>query len=159
VLGPDNERDDLVQDVFIAVIRKIATVRDPDALDAWVFQVTSNTVSYALRRRRLRRHASWEALPDWQSPSFQHDVVARELASRAVDLMDRLPQNDRALLTTYWFSPATARAIAEERGCSLATIRRRLFKARARFEKLARRDPALARCIDDARGASREVFT
>jgi DNA-directed RNA polymerase specialized sigma24 family protein len=34
-------------------------------------------------------------------------------------------------------------------------IRRRLLKAKARFEKLARSDRELARCIDDARASSR----
>ena len=62
-----------------------------------------------------------------------------------------LPRNDRALLTTYWLSSATAETIADEVGCSVITVRRRLSRAQARFERLARRDPALARRMDDAR--------
>jgi RNA polymerase sigma factor (sigma-70 family) len=155
VLGNDNDREDLVQDVLITVLRKVDSVRDPECLDGWVAQVTANTLKYVLRQRRLRRHASWEALPEPQCPSFQLNFQARELASRAIRVMDSLPVTDRSLLTAYWFSPATAETIAAESGCSTITVRRRILKARSRFERLARRDPALARCIDDARVWSR----
>ena len=106
-------------------------------------------------QRRLRRHASWEELPAPQGPSFQIDLQARELAARAIRVIDSLPVSDRSLLTAYWFSPATAETIAAESGCSTITVRRRILRARTRFERLARRDPALARCIDDARVSSR----
>jgi RNA polymerase sigma-70 factor (ECF subfamily) len=155
VLGADDDREDVVQDVLITVFRKVDTLRDPACLDGWVAQVTANTLKYVIRQRRLRRHASWEGLAENQIPSFQTNVHARELASRAIRIVNNMPPNDRALLTTYWFSPATAESIAAETGCSIVTVRRRLLRARTRFERLARRDPALARCIDDARLWSR----
>lgn len=155
VLGHDHEREDLVQDVLITVFRKVGALRDPACLDRWVNQVTFNTLRYVMRQRRLRRHASWDGLTEQQVPSFQIDVDGRDLAGRVIEVMGRLPPSDRRLLTTYWFSPATAASIASETGCSIVTVRRRLLKARTRFERLARRDPALSRCLDDARVWSR----
>jgi RNA polymerase sigma-70 factor (ECF subfamily) len=155
VLGPDDEREDLVQEVLITVFKKVDTLRDPACLDGWVAQVTANTLKYVMRRRRLRRHASWEDLPDWQMPLVQSDLQARELASRALDILSRLPRKERALLVAYWFSPASAESIAEKSGCSVITVRRRLFRAKARFEKLALRDHELAHCFHGARRWSR----
>ncbi|HEX6278125.1 MAG TPA: sigma-70 family RNA polymerase sigma factor [Polyangiaceae bacterium] len=155
VLGADHDRDDLVHEVLMTVFRKIDTLRNPECLDGWVAQVTSNTLKYAMRQRRLRRHASWEALSEPEAPSFHSDYVGHELAARAMRVMSSLPSSDRALLATYWFSTATAESIAEERGCSVITVRRRLLRARTRFEKLARRDPALAIRIERAREESR----
>jgi RNA polymerase sigma-70 factor (ECF subfamily) len=150
VLGPDDERDDLVQEVLETAVRKIGTLREPACLDAWVAQVTSNTLKYFLRRRRLRRHASLEGLPEHDLPAFNGNPDARELAARVISVINRLPDSDRMLLTRFWFSPATAEFLAEEAGCSGITLRRRLARARTRFEKLARRDPALAPCFDAA---------
>ncbi|HEX6766964.1 MAG TPA: RNA polymerase sigma factor [Polyangiaceae bacterium] len=155
MLGRDNERDDLVQDVLLAVLRRIGTLRNPDSLDAWVAQVTTNTLKYQLRRRRFRRHISWEGLPDRQLPTFQPNLHARELASRALRIMARLPESDQTLLESYWFGPATAESLAADAGCSIITVRRRLSKAKNRFAKLARCDDELALCIDDARAWSR----
>jgi DNA-directed RNA polymerase specialized sigma24 family protein len=61
--------------------------------------------------------------------------------------MRRLPASERNLLFYYWFTPATAGSIAAETGRSLITVRRRLSKAKTRFEMLVRRDPALASCL------------
>jgi len=144
VLGPGDERDDLVQEVLETAIRKVGTLREPACLDAWVAQVTTNTLKYFLRRRRLRRHASLEALAERDLPSCHGNPDAREIASRVIHVIKRLPDGDRVLLTRYWFSPATAECLAEESGCSSITLRRRLARARNRFEKLARQDPSLA---------------
>jgi RNA polymerase sigma-70 factor, ECF subfamily len=148
LLGPDDEREDLVQDVLIAVFRRIGTLRDPACIDAWVSQITANMLKHTMRRGRLRRHASWEALPEEQNPTVQLDLEAHQLAVRAMSVMDRLPPTDRTLLCTYWLSAATLRSMAADAGCSIITVRRRLLRAQARFERLARRDPALAARID-----------
>jgi RNA polymerase sigma-70 factor, ECF subfamily len=150
VLGVDDEHEDLVQEVLMIVLRRIETLRDPACLDGWVAQVTANAIKCTMRRRRLRRHESWEGLPDRQMPSFQTDLDGRDLATRVLEVIDRLPFSERALLTCYWFTPATLERIAAEAGCSLITVRRRMLKARARFEKLARRDPALLSFIGSA---------
>jgi RNA polymerase sigma-70 factor (ECF subfamily) len=154
VLGPDDEHEDIAQDVLITIMRKIDTLRDPACLDGWVSQVTANTLKYVIRQRRLRRHASWEDLTEPHIPSVQVDVHARDLAARVLHVINTLPPNDRNLLTTYWFSAATAENIASRDGCSVITVRRKLSRARIRFEKLARRDPALAACFGEAGGPS-----
>jgi RNA polymerase sigma-70 factor, ECF subfamily len=144
ILGPDTEREDLAHEVLITVFRRIDTLRDPACLDAWIDQVTLNTLRYAMRQRRLRRHASWEALPEPQAGTVLPNPETRDLAERAVGLIDKLPPRERAILLTHWFTAQTAREIAETSGCSTVTVARRLFRARSRFAKLARRDPALA---------------
>ena len=144
ILGPDFEREDLAHEVLITVFRRIGTLRDPACLDAWVDQVTRNTLRYAMRQRRLRRHASWEGLPEPRGGTVNPNPEARDLALRTAGVIQRLPPRERALLLSYWFTPRTTSEIAEDSGCSTITIARRLGRARSRFKKLARRDPALA---------------
>lgn len=146
-LGSDDEFDDLVQDVLVVVISKVNTVRDIACLDWWVVQVTANTVKQLVRRRRIRRHTCLEDVAEALLPTIPTDFEGRELAARLLQVMLSLPRNDRALLTNYWLSPATAETIAAQIGCSAMTVRRRLARARGRFERLVRNDPALARCI------------
>ncbi|HEX6272208.1 MAG TPA: sigma factor-like helix-turn-helix DNA-binding protein [Polyangiaceae bacterium] len=111
-----------------------------------------------MRRRRLRRHPSWEALPEQHMPSFQADFESRELAKRAVQVLEKLPGNERALLLGHWLGSETLDDIAARTGCSSITVRRRLRKARKRFECLARRDSALARCLDDPNWSPRSRY-
>lgn len=144
MLGSDDEREDLVQEILIAVFQGFSGLRNPACLDGWVAQVTANKVRALIRHRRSRPHTSFETLPEPQVPSFQANLDARFLASRAVDVIDRLPPGDRALLLALWFSPATLDSIAADSGCAAITVRRRLSRARTRFERLVRRDPVLA---------------
>ena len=126
------------------IIDGATTLRDPACLDAWIDQVTRNTLRYALRQRRLRRHASWDTLPETQAGTVQPNPEARHLAERAVAVLERLPEREQSLLTSHWFTTLTAREIAKSSGCSTVTVARRLCRARSRFKRLARRDPALA---------------
>lgn len=151
VLGSDHEYDDLVQEVLLIVITKVNTVRDPTCLDWWVAQVTANALKQLVRRRRVRRHACLDDVAEALLPTMPTDFQARELASRALEVMGSLPLRERELLKTYWLSPATVETIAAEVGCSVITLRRRLSRAQRRFERLARRDPALAPCVNDGR--------
>lgn len=154
VLGSDGEYDDVVQDVLVVVLSKVNTVRDLTCLDWWVAQVTANTVKQLIRRRRLRRNTPLEDAAEALLPAVTPDFEARELASRALEVLLSLPRNDRALLTTYLLGQTTLEAIASEFGCSVITVRRKLARARARFDKVARRDPALAGRMNGARFTS-----
>jgi len=153
-MGFDAEHEDLVQEVLMTVLRKLETVRDPRCFDAWVAQVTTNTLRFTMRQRQLRRRALGTFLEQQGDGSVQTDVEARYLADRALRVMERMSPSERALLVAQWFTPGTrddiAASIAAKSGCSSFTVRRRLSRARARFEKLARRDPALAQCLGEA---------
>jgi RNA polymerase sigma-70 factor, ECF subfamily len=154
LITSEADREDLVQEVLIAIMRGFHALREPKAADAWVRRITAIKVCSLIRQRRQLPEVSWETLEDVPSP-FWHPQGARSLASRAVRLLEQLPQKDSSLLMAYWFTPATAESLAGEIGCSIVTVRRRLFKARMRFERLARRDPDLSACIGEARLRSR----
>jgi RNA polymerase sigma-70 factor (ECF subfamily) len=154
LITSEADREDVVQDVLMAIMRGFHALREPKAADAWVRRVTAIKVVNLIRQRRLQPEVSWETLDEVPS-SFRYSLGARELASRVVRLLERLPQKESSLLMAYWFTPVTAESLAGQIGCSTVTVRRRLFKARMRFERLARRDPDLAACIGEARRTSR----
>lgn len=67
LVGPDPEREDLVQQVFIDVFRGLSRFRRESAFSTWLYRIVVN-VSYEHLRRRQRRPA---------------EVVALELVERA----------------------------------------------------------------------------
>jgi RNA polymerase sigma-70 factor (ECF subfamily) len=154
VLGTDFEREDLVHEVLMIVIRRAETVRDVTLMDAWVNQVTVNQLRYVMRQRGIRRRAQAEVAGS-ERLSPHADFEARDIAARAMRIIERMPAADQTHLLRHWFSTTTAAEIAADEGCSIITIRRRLSRARSRFERLARRDPALAKWLDNANVHSR----
>jgi RNA polymerase sigma factor (sigma-70 family) len=59
-----HEAEDLCQDVLGAVFRRIAAVRDPGRLDAWVLAIARNHLRSRRRRGRPERASSCEGLDE-----------------------------------------------------------------------------------------------
>jgi RNA polymerase sigma-70 factor (ECF subfamily) len=144
VLGRDSEREDLVHETLIRVFTGIGRVRDPACLDQWVARVTLNTIRGTLRRRKRDRWTPLESVAGAEEPAQSADIEAHELASRTVRVIDRLPPRDRVLLFRHWFTDHTMAEIASTLGCSAVTVKRKLRRARARFDRLVLGDRALA---------------
>lgn len=144
MLGRDSEREDLVHEALIRVFTGITRVRDPACLDQWVTRVTLNTIRGTLRRRKRDRWTPLENVLAEDEPARASDIETHELAARTVRVIDRLPPRDRLLLERHWFTDHSMAEIAVTLGCSPVTVKRKLRRARARFERLVSSDRALA---------------
>ncbi|HEY0134464.1 MAG TPA: sigma-70 family RNA polymerase sigma factor, partial [Nannocystis sp.] len=144
VLGADEDHDDLVQQVFVALLAGLRRVRDPAALHGWVAAVTINTVRSEIRRRRVRRLLFGEsrAIDLAEAPAASHEE--RELLRRTYAALERLPADERIAFALRFIDERPLAWIAAACDCSLATTKRRIAAAQARFARIAGRDPVLA---------------
>jgi RNA polymerase sigma-70 factor (ECF subfamily) len=155
VLGADEDHDDLVQQVFVALLAGLRRLRDPEALPGWVAAVTINTVRSEIRRRRVRRlllGSEPRALDLAEAPATSAED--RELLRRTYAALERLPADERIAFALRFIDEQPLAEVAAACGCSLATIKRRLAAAQARFLRIAARDPALAERLREGRGRS-----
>jgi RNA polymerase sigma factor (sigma-70 family) len=143
-LATDPERDDIAQDILVAVVRGAGSVRDPAQLEGWVARVAFNTICNLFRRRKLVRWLSLEALSGYEPPTPHADFDGRELVARTQKILECLPVAERMAFTLQLLGNASLEEIAARCGCSERTARRRLKAARARFTRLVKRDPVLA---------------
>lgn len=143
-LATDPERDDIAQDILVAVVRGAASVRDPAQLEGWVARVAFNKICNLFRRRKLVRWLSLEALSGYEPPAPHVDFHGRELVARTQRILECLPVAERMAFTLHLLGNASLEEIAERCGCSERTARRRLKAARDRFTRLAKQDPVLA---------------
>src|SRR5262245_26767331 len=54
-LGPQNDVEDQVQEVFLRFFQQVDTLRDPSALRSFLVGITIRVAGTELRRRRVRR--------------------------------------------------------------------------------------------------------
>lgn len=154
LLGGDESHDDIVHEVFVALMGGLRRVRDSSTLEGWVAVVTVNKVRSEIRRRRIFQFWHVDAPESFESveaPMHPHEV--HELLRRTYRALDTLPANERIAFILRFIDEQPLAVVAEACGCSLATIKRRLCSARARFGRLAARDPVLAERL--AEGAER----
>ena len=145
-LGRQDEVEDLVQEVFLSLWRRLPTLREPRALPAFLVTITTLTLRHEMRRRWVRRCMSLGAKQD-----VDHDprVVypnpeARQAISRFYAILDRLGREERIAFVLRFIEGMELTEVAAALGLSLATAKRRLAHARARVEHHITRDPGLA---------------
>lgn len=149
----DDGVDDVVQEAFLRVYRRVDRLREPDKLRSFVVGVTMRVAREELRRRRVRR---WLRLtpsgdvPEAGGPPADH--AAAEALARLDELLGRLDDETRLVFVLRFVEDVPATEIAETLGCSLATAKRRVKRAREKVGLMAERDPLLRKWASDDEG-------
>jgi RNA polymerase sigma-70 factor (ECF subfamily) len=148
---PGVEAEDLVQDVFLRVIRHADTLRSADRPEAWLFQVARNALRDSLRAR-LRRDGRTDALevdlPAGADEAADHAAEA-ELAPCLTAMIGRLAEPYRTAITLTSLHGMTQADAARQVGVSVSGMKSRVQRGREQLRGM------LVRCcaIDvDARG-------
>lgn len=136
LLGRDEGVDDTVQEVFLAAIRGLGTVRDPGAIKAWLARITVRVARRRLRLRRARRLLGLEEVP---TSSLIGDTDAspehRALLSAVYRVLDDMPAELRIAWVLRHVEGERLEDVAFLARCSLATAKRRIHAAEVRLEE------------------------
>jgi RNA polymerase sigma-70 factor, ECF subfamily len=152
-LGPDTDVEDIVQLVFMKLFARVHTLREPQALAAFLISITTFTLRRELRRRKLQ---SWLGLTSDAAATdlrvVHPDPQAREALRRFYALLDHFGARDRTAFVLRFIEGLELQDVADALGVSLATAKRAVTRTQERITRLVERDPALA----DYLGAGRE---
>ena len=139
------KRDDLVQEVFLTLFKRVHTLREPQALKAFVIAIAAHTIRYELRRRTALRWLRFGELPD--APALDSDLDSREAVGRLYRILDRQGSEDRTVFTLRYLEGLELVQVSEALGVSLATTKRRVARAWRRVVASASRDEALVEYV------------
>lgn len=156
ILGLDPETPDLIQEVFLRAVRGIDRVRgEPEVLPRWLTGIAVFVAREHIRRKRGRWWLRWrsvdddDVLPDPPAATASPDVVLA--VGRVRTVIERLPVDERIPFALRYLDDMELEEVAHACDVSLATIKRRLARARARFDKLASRDAILLNWVEKGR--------
>lgn len=157
VMGRDRDHDDIVQKIFMAVFRGLASVNDPHRLDSWVLGITYKKIASELRWRKVRWWVKDEPeLPDVaddSAPSCE-TLNTRELIQRTYAALKKLPARQHLAYSLAIIEERPLAEVAVACSCSRATVNREIKDAKTRLRRLAEKDPVLAeylRSIEEGR--------
>lgn len=138
------EAEDLTQQVFLQLFRKIGTFRGESGFSTWLHRVTVNLVLMHLRRRKPT-----ESLEELE-PNNLEGEVRREFGREdpsvagAVDRLNlaraigQLPAGYKKFFLLHDIFGYEHQEIADRLGCSLGCSKSQLHRARKRLRKLLR---------------------
>jgi RNA polymerase sigma-70 factor (ECF subfamily) len=144
-LGSPSEADDIGQDVFCRVYRKVRTLREPDSFRNFVYTCALRVLQTELHRKKMRSWLSFQqpALLDCQG-SGTPDVESRDLLRRFYRLLERLAPRDRIVFVLRRVESMSVEEIAAATKSSESTVKRSLARASSRMSRWMDDEPRLA---------------
>jgi len=143
MIGNTAEAEDLTQEVFLQVFRKLETFRGESAFGTWLHRLTVNHVLMHFRKRRSRREQLTEdgEVPE-QTIRGQYDPTSCHLLDRMAldEAILKLSPGYRAVFILHDVEGLQHLEIAEILGCSVGTSKSQLHKARLKLRGLLKRE-------------------
>ena len=142
--GNTAEAEDLTQDAFLQVFRKLAGFRGDSALSTWLYRVTVNTVLMHFRKKGLRQVSLDEPVSrPAGSIKREHGKIDDRLSSSAdrIDItraMKELPTGYRTIFMLHEVDGYEHHEIAGLLRCSIGNSKSQLHKAKTRMRELLR---------------------
>jgi len=152
VLGSRDDADDLLQELFLRVVRTIESYTHDGRFEAWLFRIAANLARDRLRRvRRTPRMLSMDGRVSRTDESATGEPIAAGdpnqsppdaalLMAESVDQLQRalggLPNVEREVIMLRHFSDLSFAEIAEAMGTPLGTALARAHRGLAKLRKL-----------------------
>ena len=143
VHDPD-EADDLTQEVFLQAHRKLASLRDPDAVVAWLYRIATHVCYDRFRKwarqptpAPLEHTTSADARPaagSGEEPNLGRVMEQAEMSSCVRGYLDDLSADYRTVILLRDLEGITNVEIAALLGVSIDAVKIRLHRARRKLE-------------------------
>ena len=142
-IGDFHIAQEITQDAFLTAYQKLRTLKNHNAFAGWLYVIVANLCLGWLRKNRI----PMESLDDTDSNevdkvSYSRYVTAKQETEadenrRAVvkELLKKLPESERTVMTLHYLGEMTIKAISEFLGVSPNTVKSRLSRARNRLRK------------------------
>lgn len=131
--NPDTALD-VLQDVWVKVLRGIRSLKDPASLKPWLYAITHGIAVDRIRRdykRDKAEQAQLDDILDVEEPSFD-----REDATAIRDALNRLGVKHREVLVLHFLQDLSIAEIANVVGCSEGTVKSRIHYAKRQMKQI-----------------------
>lgn len=133
-VGERADIDDVVQEVFVAALKRQRYFRGDASLWTWLSAIAFNQC-----RSRLRRRRSWRRWMSFQREAKDRptsSLIRDETSQRVREAVSQLKQDDRQVIVLFYLEEQSVRQIAEMLGRTYNAIEVRLHRARHRLAGL-----------------------
>ncbi|MEM8939607.1 MAG: RNA polymerase sigma factor [Bacteroidota bacterium] len=135
------EAEDLAQEVFIEVYKKMDTFRGESAIETWIYRIAVNKSLDLIRKNsRLKRKQAFcnTDINNQEAPDLHHPGVVLEQKERATILfraIEKLPEKQRVAFTLQKLEGLSAVEIGKILKRSPSSVESLLFRARQNLKK------------------------
>lgn len=128
--------EDVAQEVFVVVHRKLGAFEGRSSLRTWMYGICARTASDHRRRAHVRREEATSRPPERAGSAPQlAELEARDRRAMLDAALEALDDDKRVVLVLYEIEEVPMKEIAEVVGCPLQTAYSRLHAARRELKR------------------------
>ena len=141
--GDFHVAEEITQDTFLKAYQNLSTLKEPQKFAGWLYVIAANYCKMWKRKKRL----STQSLENTSSAELEkatysgyviaeNERITAEAQREVVkQLLAKLQESDRIVITLYYLGGMTYEEISEFLGVSVSAIKNRLYRARRRLKK------------------------
>jgi RNA polymerase sigma-70 factor (ECF subfamily) len=138
LLNNREDAEEVVQDAFVKAYRSLSGFRLDSRFSTWLFRIVYNT---AISKKRLKRRdfLYLDETSTFKETFDKYEHNADEDEERGLMLekaMQKLPEDERALITLYYLNDSSVGEIHTITGLAKSNIKVKLFRARKKLQEL-----------------------
>ncbi len=142
-VGDFHIAEELTQDTFLKAYQKLGTLKNPNQFAGWLY-VIADRLCIAWHRKQKPPMESLETTSgeEIEESSYHHYEDKQRNAASAEyhrgyirNLLEKLPESERTVVTLHYLGEMTCQAIGEFLGVSANTVKSRLQRARNRLKE------------------------
>ena len=142
-IGDFHIAQEITQDAFLKAYRQLRSLKDPNAFGGWLYVIVARECLDYLRRNRIPMESldtadssEVDKVSYSQYVAEKQEEDADETRREVVkELLKKLPESERTVMTLHYLGEMTIKAISEFLGVSQNTVKSRLSRARNRLRK------------------------
>ena len=145
-MGNEEDADDLTQEVFLKVHRKLSQYKGQAKFSTWLYRIATTTcIDEKRRRTRQPKIISTPVDAEHMADSLpaeekgEEEERSRERQERLLAALQRLKAPQRHILLLGDFENRPYIQIAQELGISLSATKMRMMRARSALQKMYRK--------------------
>ena len=142
-VGDFHFAEDITQDVFLQVYKKLSTLKNPNHFVGWLYVIANRLCkNWHIKNKSIIKSMEDVPVLEMQRMSYnlyvsdKNEKEGRERRHEIVKkLLEKLPESERTVMILYYLGEMTAKEIGNFLGVSVNTIPSRLNRARKRLKK------------------------
>ncbi|GAC1599499.1 MAG: RNA polymerase sigma factor [Polyangiales bacterium] len=135
----DADLEDMLQEVFIVVHRRLDSFDGTSRMTTWLFGIAMRVAAAHRRKAHVRRERSVEEVPENVSETNpvenpEQATIRMEGRARLHHILEQMDLERRAVFVMFEIEELSCEEIAKTIGVPVGTVYSRLHKARKEFE-------------------------
>ncbi len=134
--------EDIMQDTFLRAYKKLPTLKNPTQFAGWLHVIADRLcIDWMRSQKSLMQSLEDTPVEEIEESSYTHHISEQRMTERTEryhelvkKLLEKLPENERAVVTRYYLDEMSTKEISKFTGVSVNTITSRLQRARKRLQ-------------------------